>query len=86
LSRQTKPLHSQQHPLCPTKNPHRSTLRPFSDAFTLRTPGFAQRHRLGQTDKTENEPATDFSEMAIPPCARSMSKMAIGSFPETSSH
>ncbi|NWK78195.1 hypothetical protein [Aquitalea sp. LB_tupeE] len=54
MSRQSKPLHSQQHPLCPTKNPHRSTLRPFSDAFTLRTPGFAQRHRLGQTDKTEH--------------------------------
>jgi|GEM_PF-3674729 len=55
LSRKTTPLHSQQHPLCPTKNPHRSTLHPLGDAFTLRTPGFAQRHRLSRPDSTENE-------------------------------
>jgi hypothetical protein len=58
LSRQSKPLHSQQHPLCPTKNPHRSTLRPFSDAFTLRTPGFAQHHRPHHPDKANSEPSS----------------------------
>ena len=58
LSRQTKPLQSQQHPLCPTKNPNRSTLRPFSDAFTLRTPGFAQHQRPHRPGKADDEPSS----------------------------
>lgn len=40
--------HSQpkQQPLCPTKNPNRSTLAPLAAPFAMRTPGFHARHTI----------------------------------------
>ncbi|WP_293761821.1 hypothetical protein [uncultured Aquitalea sp.] len=57
LDRIDSRFNPQQEPLCPTKNPNRSTLLPLATPFSLRTPSFHQRHRLTPRTPEGQEPS-----------------------------